>query len=141
MNHDHAPDERLAIRTVINGMLALAVALGIGRFALTPLLPLMQQDAGLSLATGSSLASANYLGYLIGALLAIRLSHSRQRWNWFALFGIGASTAAMALSRQPLIWLVLGLICLILVALAWTLDPYPVMMNTFSAGHGPPCPR
>ena len=51
-------------------MVALAVAMGIGRFAFTPLLPLMQTDSGVSLIEGGWLASANYLGYLIGALLA-----------------------------------------------------------------------
>ena len=52
------------------GLAALAVAMGIGRFAFTPVLPMMQQDAGLSVAAGGWLASANYLGYLAGALWA-----------------------------------------------------------------------
>ena len=47
------------------GLTALAVAMGIGRFALTPILPMMQQDAALSLAAASWLASANYLGFLL----------------------------------------------------------------------------
>jgi predicted MFS family arabinose efflux permease len=53
------------------GLAALAVAMGIGRFAFTPLLPMMQKDAGLSLAAGAWLASANYAGYLLGALLTM----------------------------------------------------------------------
>lgn len=52
-------------------MAALAVAMGIGRFAFTPILPMMQRDAGLSLTDGSWLASANYLGYFLGALSAV----------------------------------------------------------------------
>ena len=44
------------------GLAALAVAMGIGRFAFTPILPMMQQDAGLTVAGGGWLASANYLG-------------------------------------------------------------------------------
>ena len=49
------------------GLAALAVSQGIGRFAMTPILPMMQEE-GLSLAQGRWLAAANYLGYLVGAL-------------------------------------------------------------------------
>lgn len=49
-------------------MLSLAVAIGIGRFAFTPLMPMMLHEQLLDLATASWLASANYTGYLIGAL-------------------------------------------------------------------------
>ena len=51
------------------GAVALAVAMGIGRFAFTPLLPMMLADGAIDLAAASWLASANYLGYLAGALL------------------------------------------------------------------------
>ncbi|PYJ19608.1 MAG: MFS transporter, partial [Verrucomicrobia bacterium] len=45
--------------------------MGIGQFALTPILPMMQQDFGLSVSDGGWLASANYLGFLFGAVSAI----------------------------------------------------------------------
>ena len=48
---------------------ALATAMGIGRFAFTPLLPMMLADGVVDLPGASYLASANYLGYLVGALL------------------------------------------------------------------------
>ena len=51
------------------GAAALATAMGIGRFAFTPLLPMMLADGVVDLAGASWLASANYLGYLVGALL------------------------------------------------------------------------
>src|SRR5260221_1437279 len=57
----------------LSGLAALAVAMGIGRFAFTPILPMMQQDAGLTLAQGGWLASANYVGYLAGGLTAVAL--------------------------------------------------------------------
>ena len=49
--------------------LALATAMGIGRFAFTPLLPMMLADGVTDLPGASFLASANYAGYLLGALL------------------------------------------------------------------------
>ena len=45
--------------------------MGVGRFAFTPLLPLMQKDAGVTISAGAWLAAANYLGYLMGALAAL----------------------------------------------------------------------
>lgn len=50
-------------------MLSLAVAMGIGRFAFTPLMPMMLHDHLIDLPQASWLASANYLGYLLGAIL------------------------------------------------------------------------
>ncbi len=60
-------------RIALAGMAALAIAMGIGRFAFTPLLPMMLHDGVITLAQGSWLATANYLGYLAGALLGMAL--------------------------------------------------------------------
>ncbi|WP_213954959.1 MULTISPECIES: YbfB/YjiJ family MFS transporter [unclassified Variovorax] len=49
-------------------MVTLAVALGIGRFAFTPMLPVMLAEGKLDLEGGGLLASLNYLGYFVGAL-------------------------------------------------------------------------
>ena len=53
----------------VAGALALATAMGIGRFAFTPLMPMMLADGAVDLAGASWLATANYFGYLVGALL------------------------------------------------------------------------
>ena len=58
-----------AAAIAVAGLVALAVAMGIGRFAFTPLLPMMLHDGVVDLHAASWLASANYLGYLSGALL------------------------------------------------------------------------
>jgi MFS family permease len=58
-------------RIVIQAGAALAVSMGIGRFVYTPILPLMHSQAGLSAQFGSMLATANYIGYLLGALAGI----------------------------------------------------------------------
>ncbi|MBO9357566.1 YbfB/YjiJ family MFS transporter [Bordetella petrii] len=92
------------------GLLALAVAMGIGRFAFTPLWPLMAQDAGLSLAQGGWLASANYAGYLLGALAAVAFPIRRLRTGLLAsLAAAGLLTLAMGRLDGMAAWLALRL--------------------------------
>jgi hypothetical protein len=57
-----------AARIVLVGALCMSTAMGIGRFAFTPLLPLMQQAQGLRIVDATWLALANYAGYLLGAV-------------------------------------------------------------------------
>lgn len=99
------------------GLVALAVAMGIGRFAFTPILPMMQSEVGLSLAAAGWLAAANYLGYFLGALCAARLSTA-----WAVRGGllvIAAVTFAMGLTHTFALWLILRLAAG--VASAWVL--------------------
>src|SRR5882672_8613428 len=101
------------------GLAALAVAMGIGRFAFTPILPMMREDAGLSVAAGGWLASANYLGYLIGALSAIGLRVRPASAVRAGLLAIGLSTLAMGLEHRFLAWAALRAVAGI--ASAWVL--------------------
>jgi len=94
-------------RIAAAGLVALAVAMGIGRFAFTPILPMMQQDAGVSVTTGGWLASANYLGYLLGAVSAIGLRIRRATAIRAGLVTIVVVTLGMATSRAFVVWLVL----------------------------------
>lgn len=89
------------------GALALAVAMGIGRFAFTPLLPLMIQGGQLDVAAGGWIAAANYLGYLAGAMTAARLPLDAARLGVAALLATAASTASMALPGPAALWLAL----------------------------------
>lgn len=99
---------------VLTGMVALAVAMGIGRFAFTPLLPIMLNEGALDLAASSWLASANYLGYLLGAVLCTFQPMVWRRLGWtsaingpaMVLLGLVVTavvTAGMALHR-PVAW-------------------------------------
>lgn len=81
---------------VSSGIIALAVAMGIGRFAFTPLMPLMLRDGTLSVAAGTEWAAANYIGYLLGALTAARFSANPRRGLQLALFGVALTTLALA---------------------------------------------
>src|SRR5258707_3734745 len=86
------------------GLLALASAMGIGRFSLTPILPLMQHDVGLTFARGGWLATGNYLGYLVGALICMAFAPRPVRAIRWGLICVAVLTVAMGLSRSPPLW-------------------------------------
>jgi MFS family permease len=81
--------------------------MGIGRFAFTPILPMMQQGAGLSISQGGWLASANYLGFLLGALSAMRLRVEPTIAIRACLIVIGLVTMGMGIEERFASWIVL----------------------------------
>lgn len=95
-----------AAAIAVGGMMALAVAMGIGRFAFTPLLPIMQADVGLSVEAGGWLASANYAGYFAGALAATRLHVASLRAVLGGLVAIALTTLAMGVTQAFAEWVV-----------------------------------
>jgi len=101
-----------AISAALGGLFAMATAIGIGRFVYTPILPPMIEALGLSKSQAGLIASANFLGYLIGALLAAIpiLPGSRRAWLLGSLAASALTTAAMGLSEALPAFLVLRFI-------------------------------
>jgi MFS family permease len=83
----------------LGGLIALAAALGVGRFVYTPILPLMVEDLGMTQTMAGALASANFAGYLAGALVAASaaVGGSRRRWLVGALAVSAVTTGAMGI--------------------------------------------
>ncbi len=92
-------------RTALAGFLILAIAMGIGRFAFTPILPMMQADGLIGVAGGGVLASVHFVGYAMGALVAGRLTAAPSATLFASLLAIGLSTVAMGLTDHYWIWL------------------------------------
>lgn len=93
----------MAVRVALCAFLALVVAMGIGRFAFTPQVPLMIGEHQLSLTSAAVVAALNYLGYLCGSFDAMRAVR-RVEWRLQAgVWGAVALTLVSALISGP--WL------------------------------------
>jgi predicted MFS family arabinose efflux permease len=91
------------------GAAGLGAAMGIGRFAYTPILPLMTTQAALTPQAAGTLATANYVGYLAGALAGTaspRLARSTVAWR-SSLGVLVVTLAAMPLLSNTFGWLLL----------------------------------
>lgn len=90
------PSPLRPLALAIGGLIALAAAMGIGRFVYTPILPFMVEDLGLTKGQAGLIASANFAGYLGGALLAAApfLPGSRRTWLLGGLAVSALTTAA-----------------------------------------------
>ncbi|NIF57986.1 YbfB/YjiJ family MFS transporter [Enterobacter sp. Ap-916] len=102
-----------ALQLALAGAVVLAIGMGYGRFSYTGILPVMLKEGLLSLHQGNLAASANYAGYLIGALLLAKAKPADARRLNMASVG-----------------LTIG--CLLL--LAWTKSPWAVVAVRGVAG-------
>lgn len=98
-----------ATRVAFAGMLLMIVGMGIGRFAYTPLLPGLREALGWSLAQAGDVASANYFGYVAGALAAATIASRSLQRRWLVAGAIGSvlTTAAGAAVLSGYGWLAL----------------------------------
>ncbi len=110
--------DRHARAAALACMVGLAVVLGVGRFAFTPLLPLMLADGSIGLKGGSWLASSNYAGYFVGAVTCAALRVAPARMVRFGLVATVLLTAAMGVGHLLPVWLVVRFVAG--VVSAWT---------------------
>ncbi|OBX62547.1 hypothetical protein A9299_05045 [Moraxella osloensis] len=110
-------DRQQIIFCFILASTALAVAMGIGRFAFTPILPLMIQEGTVHLAQTAWLSSSNYIGYLVGALSLLK----SKRPPLFVVLGLTLVTLTTWLASLSSFGWLLVLRFLAGVASAWVL--------------------
>ena len=110
-------DRQQIIFCFILAITALAVAMGIGRFAFTPILPLMIQEGTVHLAQTAWLSSSNYIGYLVGALSLLKSN----RHPLFVVLGLTLVTLTTWLASLSSFGWLLVLRFLAGVASAWVL--------------------
>ncbi|MEO7056043.1 MAG: YbfB/YjiJ family MFS transporter [Caldimonas sp.] len=98
-----------ALLVAFAGLVSLAVAMGIGRFAFTPILPLMLRDGVVDIASAGWLASANYLGYLAGALFCTFQPWLAARITWLPASGDATRSIRAGLAATALLTLGMAL--------------------------------
>ena len=120
------------------GLAALAGAVGVGRFIYTPILPAMVEGLDLSKGEAGLIASANFLGYLLGALAAAapKLAGSPRVWLLAALALSAVTTAAMALFASLWVFLLLRLVGGIASAFVLVFASTLVLERLAQAGRG-----
>lgn len=84
-----------SIKTMLTGILTLVAVMGIGRFSLTPQIPVMIGDGYLTLSSAGILASMNYIGYLLGAIHVSKMKH---RHAFFLKAGLAATVSVTLFS-------------------------------------------
>ncbi len=104
------PPDTTSMRIALVGLVSLALAVGIGRFAFTPLLPMMQADGLVGIAGGGLLASVHFLGYWLGAAVAARLPWAPRTGLRLSLILIALTTLGMGLTESFPAWLALRFI-------------------------------
>jgi predicted MFS family arabinose efflux permease len=100
------------VSLALGGLVAMAAAIGVGRFIYTPILPVMVEGLGLSKTIAGAIASANFAGYLLGAIVAASAGAARVRRQWL-LAGLLASalgSGAMGWSDHTAVFFLLRFI-------------------------------
>lgn len=98
-----------AAKVMAAGVASMVLTLGLARFLYTPLLPLMQAQAHLSVTGGGWLATINYAGYMAGTLLAASVGDLAAKFRLYRALLIVAliGTAGMGLTTNMIVWAIL----------------------------------
>lgn len=95
---------------LFGGILFMIVAMGISRFAFTPILPFMRIDEGLSFEQGGFLASSNYIGYFVGALGAGFIYRNKKNFLLINVLLNVISILIMGITHSYILWIILRFI-------------------------------
>jgi MFS family permease len=100
------------IKVLLAGIASLVLTLGVARFSYTPLLQSMQEQTGLNDALGGWIATFNYLGYMLGALIAASISDLRLKDTLYraGLIVAVVTTWGMAWTEDWVLWSLLRFI-------------------------------
>jgi predicted MFS family arabinose efflux permease len=113
----------------------MAAGIGIGRFVYTPILPPMVEALHLTKSEAGLIASANFVGYLAGALLAaVRLPGSRRSWLIGALTVNALALAAMGATDSFVLFLLLRFVAGLVSALTLIFASALVLERLATAG-------
>jgi MFS family permease len=102
-----SPKRSQARKDIFTGACSLAIAIGIGRFAMTPLLPSMRNEALLNVEQSAELSAIHFLGYLLGAATATWLRGNIRLILVTLLLGIAVSVFVMGTTTNYGLWLAL----------------------------------
>jgi predicted MFS family arabinose efflux permease len=99
-------DRNNDVRTLLLCGVALVAAMSIGRFAYTPIVPVMDAEVDLSNRASGIIASANHLGYLIGALVSAVMIRRLgvRRVLVIGLIIVSVATATMVVTDSQPLW-------------------------------------
>jgi len=125
-------------RLLTGGILSFTVCMGIGRFFYTPLLPLMQMQVGFGSEVAGLIASVNFIGYLVGTLLAALVPKGSTRLLLFRISLVAsiATTIATGLTHSLLLWLIIRGLAGIASAFAFQFAALIVIEALAPAGQG-----
>jgi len=125
-------------RLLLGGILSFTVCMGIGRFYYTPLLPLMQMQVGFGSEVAGLIASVNFIGYLVGTLLAALVPKGSTRLLLFrvSLIASIATTMATGLTHSLPLWLIIRGLAGIASAFAFQFAALIVIEALAPAGQG-----